>query len=176
MAIIRRWRWPPETSCGYLRRMPPGPATGPCFSSSSTRSRSAFRRATAIEPVARPCGVCVGGLPLHQLVDLGADGEDRIERRERILRHEGDLAPPDLGRQRRRGLVSRLRPSKVIVPEEIRAEFCGSTPRIERASVVLPQPLSPTRPTISPRPMRKVHMVEHTGETACRSGSRLRDR
>src|SRR5215813_4335825 len=44
----------------------------------------------------------------------------------------------------------RSRLLKSTSPPRIRAEPAGRTPRIARASVVLPQPLSPTSPTTSP--------------------------
>src|SRR5882762_10426034 len=45
--------------------------------------------------------------------------------------------------------ASRSSPAKTIPPLSI-AALAGRTPRIARASVVLPQPDSPTRPMISP--------------------------
>src|SRR5436190_14548337 len=46
--------------------------------------------------------------------------------------------------------ASRSSPAKTIPPLSI-AALAGRTPRIARASVVFPQPDSPTRPMISPR-------------------------
>src|SRR5581483_5335070 len=48
------------------------------------------------------------------------------------------------------GSASKSSPAKSILPPSI-AAFGGSTPRMARASVVLPQPDSPTSPMISPR-------------------------
>src|SRR5256885_16473271 len=50
---------------------------------------------------------------------------------------------------RRRGMASRSSPPKRMVPASCRA-FLAKMPRIALASVVLPQPDSPTRPMISP--------------------------
>src|SRR5438876_11456574 len=46
---------------------------------------------------------------------------------------------------------SRSAPLNHTSPPRMRAAVAGRTPRMARASVVLPQPLSPTRPTTSPR-------------------------
>src|ERR671930_551826 len=51
---------------------------------------------------------------------------------------------------------SRSAPLNQTSPPRMRAAPAGSTPRMTRASVVLPQPLSPTRPTTSPRPTSRL--------------------
>src|SRR5215510_8625746 len=50
----------------------------------------------------------------------------------------------------------RSAPLKRTSPPRIRAGPLGRMPRIARASVVLPQPLSPTSPTTSPGPMSRL--------------------
>ena len=50
----------------------------------------------------------------------------------------------------------RSRPWKRISPPPMRATPAGRMPRMARASVVLPQPLSPTSPTTSPAAMSRL--------------------
>ena len=81
MAIITRWRWPPENWCGYL-----------CIEASGsgmpTRRISARARASA-----SGAGHAVDA---HHLAELPADGVDRVQVAERVLEDHGDALAVDL--------------------------------------------------------------------------------
>ena len=120
----------PRTRAGSLRAAAAG---RPTWSSSvATRAPTAAQRGRAPSDAQR-------------LADLLADPAPRVERRERVLEHH--LQPRELARTRAAGRAAGPRcPSKRIVPA------AGATmPTAARASVDLPQPDSPTRPTIWPR-------------------------
>ncbi len=88
MAIISRWRWPPENWCGYLRIAASG-------SGIPTRRTSASARRKA-----RVLRLAMGG---HRLHDLPADAVDRVEMAQRVLEDHGDAPAVDpaplLGRE-----------------------------------------------------------------------------
>ena len=85
----------------------------------------------------------------HRLVD----GVPRVQRAGRVLQHELHLAAVGLQRPRRRSAAARRR--RATWPADGR-----SSPSRVRASVVLPQPDSPTSATISPRPSCEVDAVD----------------
>ena len=102
IAIITRWRIPPESWCGYSasRRCAAGMRTS--SSSSIARARAAARESPrcfrSTSPIWRPTS------------------EDGVERRHRLLEHERDLLaadPPQLAS----GTRSRSSPSKRALPE-----------------------------------------------------------
>ena len=82
MAIITRWRMPPESWCGYCRSRRCGSAM-PTISSSSTARFSAVGAVRAL-------------VLLQRLGDLPADGQHGIERGHRLLEHHADVAAAHL--------------------------------------------------------------------------------
>ncbi len=92
--------------------------------------------------------------------DDRADRHPRIERAEGILKHDLHVAA---AMNAFRPAVNRgkiVRPSKIILP----ADGSMSRSRV-RPIVVLPQPDSPTSPSVSPRPQSKAQIVDgpHVG-------------
>jgi hypothetical protein len=84
---------------------------------------------------------------VDRLSDDVLDTQPWVEARIGILEH--DLQPPAVGSQG--ALGQRSTPSKRIRPAE------GSTSRkVQRPAVVLPEPDSPTRPTMVPRRTAKL--------------------
>ena len=81
MAIITRWRMPPDSSCGYWpsRRSGSGMRTW--------RRRSSARVARRLAAQAPVDAQALGQLP--------ADGEDRVQRRHRLLEDHADLVAAD---------------------------------------------------------------------------------
>ena len=75
-AIMARWRWPPESWCGYAR---------PCVEDSPTVFSS-----SAIRPPTLPRLRLV---QLDRLEDLAVDALDRVEGVHRALEDERDVAP-----------------------------------------------------------------------------------
>jgi hypothetical protein len=141
MAITTRWRMPPESWCGYSLARCAG-AGMPTVSSILTGAvpRLAFG-AGAVNP--------------HHLGDLIANGEDGIQSRHRLLEDHRDASA---AHGAHRLLVDRARffPSKVIsLPDSMRP---GGRIRRKSESAVtdLPQPDSPTRPTVSPGAIAKL--------------------
>src|SRR4029453_6615537 len=90
-------------------------------------------------------------LPLHQVHDLRLDGKDRAERGRGVLRDEGDRAAAH-AIVHHRGVLA----EEVGAIEAHIATAGGGVPGGGRGGVVLPQPLSPPRPTTSPRPMSRL--------------------
>jgi hypothetical protein len=85
----------------------------------------------------------------EHLLDLSSDAEHRVEGVHRGLRHERDLLPAN-------GAHVHLVERDQIPPVEangaaVDAALGGSTFTMARPTVVLPQPDSSTRPTVSPR-------------------------
>src|SRR6266849_1445340 len=83
IAIMTRWRMPPESSCGYCLRRRAGSAM-------PTRPRSSMARRGAIGPA----------VLLERLGDLPADGEYGIKRRHRLLEDHADVAAANLAHLR----------------------------------------------------------------------------
>ena len=111
--------------------------------------------------------------------DLVADRVDRIERDHRLLKDEADAAAADLRASRPRRGPARLRPSSSMRPSAMRPG--GMTSRtIDSAVTDLPLPDSPTRPSVSPRPIANdtsstaaASRPSAEGETSC-AGARPR--
>ena len=78
MAIITRWRMPPENSCGYCLNRRSGSVMPTLVSSSMARALRLRRRHVEMLQ--------------HRLDDLPADGQQRVERRHRLLEDHRDLA------------------------------------------------------------------------------------
>ena len=98
MAIMARWRMPPENSCGYIF--------------------ARFRASRDADQVEHLDGPLEGLLLVEPLVDAGhladlaADGVHRVQRGERVLEDHGDLAAADLAALLLGRSVSRSRPSR----------------------------------------------------------------
>ena len=84
------------------------------------------------------------------LRDLLADRHHRIERGHRLLEDHADVPPPDLAEGPGGGAREGLRPGTAPPPQPPPREGRGAIPMSERASMVLPQPDSPTMPRVSP--------------------------
>ncbi len=152
MAIMTRWRNPPESWCGYWPSRSAG-AVMPTFSSSSTaRSRAAARDEPAVAAV--------------HLGELVADGVGRIERRHRLLEHHRHAVAAQLGQTRGGQAAQAPRPGTPAgAPGALRPAAAG--PSARSAVIDLPQPDSPTRHSVSPRSMRK-RDVAHGMQRAAR--------
>ena len=142
-----RWRIPPLNSCG---NRPPGRAVA-----EARRPPSPAKPAGAApRPTAR------GRWRRKRLFDLPADGERRVEGRQRVLEDEGDVAPPHPAKRLACHWAIGL-PSNRISPVILAR---GSTrPRIASRDSVLPLPDSPTTPTISPARTLNEHVPVPTG-------------
>ena len=87
IAIIARWRWPPETWCGYASNMRAARADAP--------QRACRGRAGAVPRAVSP-------VDLDRLLDLAAEREHRVQRRHRFLEDHRDAAAAQLAQSRRR--------------------------------------------------------------------------
>ena len=115
----------------------------------------------------RETAVAVGLLAVHaqvepqRLGDLAADPHDRVERGHRVLEDHGDLGAPHV-RAARSGTASSGPGPRSAPTRSGPRPSRGSRPMIERESTVLPEPDSPTMPSVLPRPR-----VNETPSTAC---------
>ena len=80
MASITRWRCPPESWCGYERRVDAG--SGSSTRASSSSARSSASRATQIAVQAEGLG------------HLAPDAHERVEGRHRLLEHHRQPVAP----------------------------------------------------------------------------------
>ena len=133
-----RWRWPPENWCGNLRTSAPSRPTD----ASSAATRAGACAAAAI----RPCSQ-------QRLGDDVADAPARVEAGIRIL--EDHLHAPA---QRARGVrrARRASPARRRRSTQALPRVGVSSPTISRASVLLPQPDSPTSASVRPRAIVKL--------------------
>ena len=115
MAIITRWRMPPESSCGYCvsRRA----ASGICTRSSSARAPRRVRPGRRAPAWAR-----------DRLGQLPADGQHRVERGHRLLEDHADVAAAHRRASRLRRAPSRSRPLNSTCRAVTRAIGSGSRP------------------------------------------------
>ena len=132
-AITTRWRWPPESSCGYRRK-----------------KRSGGRK-PALARAREPTSCSSGSLrPAVDAVDAQPLGHDLVDRLARVQGCRSGPGTPSAPTPVRLEVARRSGvPSKRISPPST-----GCRPMIARASVVLPQPDSPASATISPRRAR----------------------
>src|SRR5437867_2156261 len=145
IAIITRWRIPPENSCGYssfLAGLIPtssrSSTTRPCASSKDMLSCNAI--ASAICQLTRLTGLRAFIAPWKTIAMCF----------QRIFRISDSL------------IVARSFPEYRMWPSTIRP-FFGSRRMIDSAVVVFPQPLSPASPRLSP--FSSVHETSSTART-----------
>ena len=130
-AMLTRWRWPPLKAWG--RRSFSRAASPTVASSSSTRR---WRSAPSPSPWTR-----------RTSSRAWRDRHARIERGVGILEDHLDLAA--------QGLASAEAGQRAALPEYLAAGSARAARRCSVASVLLPQPLSPTTPRVSPGARRK---------------------
>ena len=135
IAIMTRWRRPPESSCGYCAKRRSGAPIPTMRSSSSTRARIAappmLRCRRSVSPIWKPTGKVGFRLVIGswKIMPMRLPRTSRIARSSRVSRSWSSSA-------------SRL-PS-------ICAGGQGRSRMMARAVTLLPQPNSPTSPTIRP--------------------------
>ena len=96
------------------------------------------------------------------------DGVDRVERGHGLLEDHGDAVAADLAHLRLAQRGPGPGRSNRIWPPAMRPAGLGSRRRMESAVTLLPQPLSPTRPKVSPRLNREVQAVHGLDQTPAR--------
>ena len=119
MAIITRWRRPPESWNGYSSTRRAGCGTPTMSSSSIARARAARRSSVHVQP--------------DRLDDLVADGVGLAERGHRLLEHQRDLAAAD-------GAVARrcrapAWPGRPPRPSGVRSRISPATTRPGRSTM-----------------------------------------
>ena len=141
MAPTMRWRMPPDISCGYCRRRVSGEAM-----------RTAFKQIERPPP-----GGCAIGALVHpnRLRHLVADGEERIEGGHRILQDHGDT-PAAQTAHFRLGFLQQVLAFKQHRCRWRSAPRAAAGARTLSASVLLPEPDSPTMPKVSRAPMLRL--------------------
>ena len=135
VAIATRWRMPPENSCGY------------CFSRASRRGNAdpGQRAGRLFQGLLRAAGAVL----LDGLAHLLADGEDRIEGHQRILKDHRDAVAAQIAQALLGGPAQILSLEQDVAGNDLARERRSTGP--PRSPVTdLPEPDSPTRPTISP--------------------------
>ena len=155
IAMTTRCAMPPDISCGYWSKRRAGIGDADRARSSIARSLGALRSTRSWRS--------------KDLADLATHRQHRVERCHRLLEHRADLAPgsaacvrPTRSEGPRR--ASRTRPAVTAPPS-------GSRPRIDIASIVFPQPDSPTTATISPCSTAKETSIDRLDGVA-RPGAR----
>ena len=129
-AMLMRWRWPPDSSCGYFGMISAG--------SSFTRVSSSAMAACALGALER------GLMEAQRPLEVMADGVDRIERRERVLEHHLHRAAVGLE------AADRARPRPAHRGTASGPSSGRYSRMIRRAAVVLPDPDSPTSARVRP--------------------------
>ena len=84
----------------------------------------------------------------HRLDQLPRDAQHRVQRGHRVLEHHGDLGAADVANLRLRQMHHVLAAER-IVPPAIRAGSSSSR-MMDLAVTLLPDPDSPTMPSVSP--------------------------
>src|SRR5262245_25848575 len=145
---MARWRSPPESWCGYSRARSRAP--GPCTWSSISIARShATRRPT-------PACACTAAAIWSPIVKTGLSD---------VIGSWNTMAmrAPRTRRMASSSLSSRSSPSRRTRPAVMRPG-AGTSRMIDSDVTLLPQPDSPTRPSISPRSIEK--LMPSTARTA----------
>ena len=140
MAIMARWRIPPENACGYssARRRASGIPTR--SSISTARAMAAARETERCARTARAIWLPTVNAGLRLVI-----GSWKII----------EIWSPRTRRISSSGSPTSSRPSKPIEPAATRPNPFGMRPITASDDTVLPEPLSPTNPSVSPRPMWK---------------------
>ena len=134
IAIIARWRMPPENSCGYWSTRRSAYGTPTTSSSSTVRLRAA--------PLLMP-SLCAISASEIWTPTVSTGFSDVIGSWKIIA-----MSPPRISRSWRCESLSRSCPLKIASPFGIRAD--GLSPRTESIETLLPEPDSPTTPSTSP--------------------------
>ena len=138
MAPTMRWRMPPESWCGYSRTRASGAGILTAVRSSRARDQAVRRDAPSCTRSDSATWSPTVKSGLSDAIGSWRIIAIRLPRRRRISRSD---------------LVTRSSPSKRTAPDAMRAAG-GSKRMIESASVVLPEPDSPTMPSVSPASRR----------------------
>jgi len=135
MAIITRWRMPPESWCGKSSRRRSGVAM-------PTRSSRPIARLRASVFGMDSCARMVSMIwsPMRNT------GFSEVIGSWKIMPMDG----PRSVRNSFFDIPTSSRPSKRIEPDAIRPGGSGNRPRMDSAVTLLPEPLSPTMPSTSP--------------------------
>ena len=135
IATAARWRSPPESWCGYCASRRSGSGTPTSSSSSTARRRAAPRRQSAVR--------------LEALRDLPTDREQRVEARHRVLEDHARCAGRGAAAAPAARRPAASTPSSITRPPDDVAG--GRQQAHDREDVtLLPQPDSPTSPSVSP--------------------------
>ncbi len=135
MAIITRWRMPPESAWGKARRTDRG--SGRRTASSISRQASVASARLALRWARTTSRIWLPTVKTGLRLFMGSW---------KIM----EMRSPRSLRISVRGSFSRSRPSKRISPPSMLPGGVGMMRRTARESTDLPQPVSPTRPMISP--------------------------
>ena len=138
MAIITRWRMPPESWCGYSRTRRAGAGMPTSVSISIALALGVARRHALVQP--------------QRLADLLADGQHRVQAGHRLLEDHRDRVAADVAHLRLR-TASAGRGRRSGCDPAILPGGSGISRRIDSAVTDLPQPDSPTMPSVSPASM-----------------------
>ena len=154
MAIIARWRMPPESWCGYSRARCAGSGIRTKRSISTALSRVAdFARSWCSRIASLICSPMVS-TGLSEVIGSWKTIESSLPRTLRMAASSS---------------CSRSRPSSVMLPPTIRPGGSGTSCMMESAVMLLPQPDSPTTASVSPRLSEK-----ETPSTALRMPARVK--
>ena len=141
IAIITRWRMPPESWCGYSSTRRSGVGNADLLQ----HLDRAWRARRGVEP----------GVQAQRLDDLVADGEHRVQRGHRLLEDHRDAVAAHLAHARRRRRRRRSSPSNRTRPPLMRPGGDGISRISASAVMLLPQPDSPTTQSVSPARISK---------------------
>ncbi len=141
MAIITRWRMPPDSLCGYssMRRSGEGMRTRRSISIACARAASALTSRCARMPSISWSPMVKAGL--SEVIGSWKIIAMRLPRRARISSGVS---------------VARSLPSKRTVPALMRPWPLGSRPMMDSEVTLLPQPDSPTMPSVRPAATEKL--------------------
>ena len=155
-AMSTRCFWPPDSSCGYRRKSRSGGR------SPASRKRGRDELGLAARPPRRTRRACAAGCPRPRTRRRSAAGSASPRR------PAGSAAP--------RLRNARSPPDRVVQRRAVEEHLAGvgrCSPTRVRASVVLPEPDSPTSATISPRLHARVDAVQRPGDGARTRGDEL---
>ncbi|PLY57062.1 hypothetical protein HBH1_04692 [Herbaspirillum sp. BH-1] len=140
MAIITRWRMPPERLCGYSSTSCAARARPTRSSMASTRASISWRaRPVWMRSISASCS------------PMRCKGFREVIGSWKIMA----ISLPRMPRRASSSACSRSRPSKRIAPDRRAWLAMGNRRRMDSAVTLLPQPDSPSRPTVSSLPSEK---------------------